>query len=433
MSDQSTQHIWHPFTQMQTAEAPIHIAEGKGSLLFDKEGNQYIDGISSWWVNIHGHANKTIAKAIAKQAQQLEQVIFAGFTHTPAQRLAKKTLQLFDGHFGKVFFSDNGSTAVEVAVKMALQFWHNRGDKKKTKIIALENAYHGDTFGAMSVGARSAFNAPFEKHLFETVYLPVPRKDNLDNCIAMLQKACKKGDVAAMIYEPLVQGSGGMIMYEAAHLDKLLTAAKKENILCIADEVMTGYGRTGKLFASEYLKQKADIICLSKGLTGGFLPMGLTLCTDTVYKAFLSSDRMKTLFHGHSYTANPLACAAALASLKILKSDICRTRIETIALSHKNFAAKNKKHPALSDIRVQGTILALEFKTNADTSYFNTFRDKAYRYFIDRGILLRPLGNIIYFMPPYCTTEAQLKKVYKTLQQSLTDLGVINNSYGKSV
>ncbi|MES2617736.1 MAG: adenosylmethionine--8-amino-7-oxononanoate transaminase [Bacteroidota bacterium] len=417
----TTNHIWHPFTQMQLADAPIHISHGKDALLFDTDGNEYIDAISSWWVNIHGHANEAIAKAIAEQALQLEQVIFAGFIHTPAIQLSERIIQLLNNHFSKVFFSDNGSTAVEVAVKMALQYWHNKGVTGKTKILALENGYHGDTFGAMSVGGRSAFNAPFENHLFETIYIPTPTADNIDDCLKMIADAAKTGTVAGFIFEPLIQGSGGMIMYEPEHLEAMIREAKSHDIICIADEVMTGFGRTGKLFAIDYIDTKPDIICLSKGLTGGFMPMGLTVCTEDIYNAFLSDDRKKTLFHGHSYTANPLACAAALASIKLVNHDR-KSDIIAIKLSHANFIHEIKDHPAIKDVRHRGTILAIEFKTPEDTSYFNSFRDRAYKYYISRGVLLRPLGNVVYIMPPYCITIEQLDKVYSVLKQSLTDL-----------
>ncbi len=319
IQEKDRQFVWHPFTQMKTAAPPIVIERGKDAVLIDDKGNEYIDAISSWWVTIHGHANPYIAKAVAQQLQTLEHVIFAGFTHPKAVELSERLLNRLP-FLHKLFFSDNGSTSVEVAIKMALQYWYNQG-KEKTKIIALEGAYHGDTFGAMSVTARTPFNQSFEKLLFDVAFLPFPTEENFNIVLQQFEQLLEKQDVAAFIVEPLVQGASGMRMYSPAQLDRLFALARKHNVLCIADEVMTGFGRTGKLFASDYLTEKPNIVCLSKGITGGTMAMGVTLCTQGIYDAFLSDDVHKTFLHGHSYTANPLTCAAACASIDLPENE----------------------------------------------------------------------------------------------------------------
>src|ERR1039458_604558 len=306
LNEKDKAYIWHPFTQMKVSMEPIHIERAEGCILYASDGRKFIDAISSWWVNIHGHSNPFIAEAIARQAREMEHVIFAGFTHTPAILLAEKLVEILPGNFAKVFYSDDGSTSVEVALKMALQYWFNKG-VPKTKVIAFTNAYHGDTFGAMSVGSRSVFNAPFQELLFDVKHVPVSIGNDVEKSIERFTKIAKGNDVAAFIYEPLVQGAGGMVIYEAKHLERMLSIAKAHEILCIADEVMTGFGRTGSLFASNYMDEKPDIICLSKGITGGFLPLGVTVCTQEIFDAFYSDEKSKALFHGHSYTANPIA------------------------------------------------------------------------------------------------------------------------------
>ncbi|MBX7226769.1 MAG: adenosylmethionine--8-amino-7-oxononanoate transaminase [Chitinophagales bacterium] len=411
--------IWHPFTQGALSGSSIVITSGKGTILMDNNGNTYIDAISSWWVNLHGHGHPHIAQRIAEQAKVLEQVIFAGFTHEPAVRLAEALLQQLAPCFKKVFYSDNGSTAVEVAIKMALQYWYNIGNPK-SKIVALQHAYHGDTFGAMSVGARGGFNQPFESLLFDVDFIDIHAED----CVAHFENICNKGDIAAFIYEPLVQGSAGMMMYSPQLLEKLLTIAKKYNVFCIADEVMTGFYRTGKLLASDYLTLKPDIICLSKGITGGFLPLGVTICTNEIYNVFHSTDKMKTFFHGHSYTANPLSCAAALASLELLTQSETQRKIATIQDRHAGFLEVIRYHPKVGKPRYLGTILAFEVKNEETASYFNNIRDLLYNKFIEKGVLLRPLGNTVYIMPPYCITDEELIKVYTTIEEVLNQLEV---------
>ncbi|MFN6038151.1 MAG: adenosylmethionine--8-amino-7-oxononanoate transaminase, partial [Bacteroidota bacterium] len=312
--------IWHPFTHLKFAETPVNIISSSGSYYFDEAGNKYIDAISSWWVNIHGHSHPYIAKKIFEQASENAHSIFSGFTHPQAKKLADRILRRLPGNLSKVFFSDDGSTAVEVALKMSLQFFNNYG-KKRSKIIAFENGYHGDTFGSMSVGARNVFNQAFEELLFEVIYIPVPNQDNINETLKYLNTEINLSEVAAFIFEPLVQGAGGMVMYESHFLDILIEKMKSFGVICIADEVMTAFGRTGKMFACENLKQQVDIICLSKGLTGGFLPLGLTVCQEFIFERFISDDKTHTFFHGHSYTANPICCAAANASLDLFESE----------------------------------------------------------------------------------------------------------------
>ena len=414
--------LWHPFTQMHTAPLPIPIVRGEGSLLFDTSGRAYLDMISSWWVNLHGHAHPYITERVSHQLRTLEHVIFAGFTHEPAVDLAERLLAILPDNQRRVFYSDNGSTAVEVALKMAFQYWHNTGQPRR-RVVALEGAYHGDTFGAMSVGGRSAFSAPFAPFLFDVDYLPVPVPGQEAAVLAQAE-ALFADDVAVFIVEPLVQGAGGMVMYEPDVLNTLMQMARKQGTLVIADEVMTGFGRTGKLFASHYLAEKPDLMCLSKGLTGGTMALGVTTCTATIYEAFLSNDKFKTLFHGHSFTANPLACVAALASLDLLLTPETQASIERISTRHLAFAHRLRQHKTVENIRQWGTILAFDLKVaGEDSSYFNSIRDIAYNHLLDRGILMRPLGNVLYFLPPYCTTNEQLDDAYGAVLDLVSTLG----------
>ncbi|MFA6083013.1 adenosylmethionine--8-amino-7-oxononanoate transaminase [Mucilaginibacter sp.] len=411
--------IWHPYTQMKTAQPPIPIIRGEGTCLFSEDGKKYIDAISSWWVNIHGHSHPYIAQKVAEQLNKLEHVIFAGFTHPGAVELAERLLAILPSNQAKAFYSDNGSTAVEVAIKMCLQYWHNKGEQR-TKILAFKNAYHGDTFGAMSVSGRSAFTAAFDSLLFEVEFIDLPDANNIESIKSHISSL--KSQISCFIFEPLVQGSAGMIMYEAAHLNELMAHCQKEEVLLIADEVFTGFGRTGKAFACNHVANQPDIMCFSKGLTGGTMAFGLTTCKQEIYNAFLSDDRTKTLFHGHSYTANPVTCAAALASLDLFLEPSTQENINRIADKHRAFAAKVIGHRSLKTTRQTGTILALEWETGNNTSYFSSLRDKLYHYFLDAGIILRPLGNIIYILPPYCITNAELDYIYSTIEQALDDI-----------
>lgn len=424
LTERDQQVIWHPYTQHKNMTVPVPVVRAEGALLFDEKGNSYIDAISSWWVNIHGHAHPYIAEKIYEQAKKLEQVIFSGFTHEPAISLAERLLAILPGNFSKIFYSDNGSTAVEVALKMAIQYWGNsqsamaNGQRnQRNKILAFKHAYHGDTFGAMSVSGRSVFTVSFSEYLFDVIFIDTPELAN----ISELKKnvADHAGEIACFIYEPLLQAAGGMRMYEANLLDELLAVVQSNNIICIADEVLTGFGRTGKLFAGEYLQNKADIICLSKGLTGGAMALGVTACSQKIFEAFLSDDRSKTFFHGHSFTANPIACSAALASLDLLQEDSCKQHIENICKLNEYFIAKLKvdalKH-AIKNVRQFGTIIAFEI-ISGDDAYLNNIGSLLMKQSLDNGIYLRPLGNTVYIMPPYCITEDQLEKVYAFLME----------------
>jgi len=411
--------IWHPYTQMQTALPPIPIVRGEGTCLYDENGKKYIDAVSSWWVNIHGHAHPYIAQKVAAQLTKLEHVIFAGFTHPGAVELAERLLKILPSNQKKAFYSDNGSTAIEVAIKMCLQYWHNKGIAR-TKILAFNNAYHGDTFGAMAVSGRSAFTAAFDSMLFEVEFIDTPNETNIESI--KYQVSSIRNEAACFVFEPLVQGSGGMLMYEARYLDELMAHCRQEGVLMIDDEVFTGFGRTGKLFACYHVNTQPDIMCFSKGLTGGTMALGLTTCTQEIYDAFLSEDKLKTLFHGHSFTANPVACAAALASLDIMLQDATMESIKRIEAAHRQFALKIKHHPKIKTTRQTGTILAMEWETGSNTSYFSTLRDRLYQYFLAEGIILRPLGNVLYILPPYCISNEELNYIYSKIEQALEEI-----------
>ena len=406
--------IWHPYTPQKYAPEPIPIVKGAGAWIFDDNGNRYLDAISSWWVTIHGHAHPYIAERIYQQALQLEQVIFAGFTHEPAVELAERLLQILPGNLSKIFYSDNGSTATEVAVKMAIQYWWNRGDKKRNRILALTHSYHGDTFGAMSVSERGMFTLAFQDRLFEVVFAETPEAGKPLSISDKILEEC-----ACVIYEPLVQGAGGMKMYSADALNQFIAACKLHGIICIADEVMTGFGRTGKMFASSYSQAHPDIICLSKGITGGTMALGVTACTAGIHEAFVVDDKMKTFFHGHSFTANPLACTAALASLDLFDRENTLQHVERITEKHKQFAETLHGLMHIENIRLCGTIIAFEVK-DAVEGYASTLREKITEKALKQGVYLRPLGNTVYLMPPYCTSNVELDKIYETLTDIIT-------------
>jgi adenosylmethionine-8-amino-7-oxononanoate aminotransferase len=410
--------IWHPFTQAQTAKDPIAIIKAEGIWLYAEDGQRYLDGTSSWWVNAHGHCHPYIADQIAQQAAQLEHIIFAGFTHEPAISLAEQLLAVLPGNQARIFYSDNGSTSVEVALKMALQFHFNRGEER-TKILAFSNAYHGDTFGAMSVGARNAFNAPFGKLLFEVMHVDAPELGNEERCIEQFRTILKHEKPAAFIFEPLVQGANGMRMHSATVLSELIALCREYGVLTIADEVFTGFYRTGKHFACDHLSHQPDIMCLSKTLTGGTLPLGVTAAPEFVYEAFLSNDKYKTFFHGHSFTANPIACRAALASLELLQKPECLINIQQIVMEHQQFAEVIKGHPRIAEIRILGTIIAIELKTDAERGYLNPVSEHITDFFLERNIYLRPLGNVIYCTPPYSISEAELTLIYDAIHDYL--------------
>jgi len=412
LSDRDASVIWHPYTQHKSAAIPLPIIKGEGVYLIDEVGNKYIDAISSWWTNLHGHGHPYIAQKIFEQAQQLEHVIFAGCTHEPAVQLAEKLLPLLSGNFSKIFYSDNGSTAVEVALKMAIQYQRHKEQGKRNKILALRHSYHGDTFGAMSVSERGVFVKAFENYLFEVIFIDLGGKHpTLNNQYSTFNP----DEVACLIYEPMIQGAGGMNIYKASLLNELLKLCKQNDIICIADEVMTGFYRTGKMFASEYIEEEPDIICLSKGLTGGSLPLAITACNQKIFGAFLSDDLHETFFHGHSYTANPIACSAALASLDLLQKEECGENIEYISENNCQFVQHLTENKKCINPRSIGTILAFEFHST-EKEYLDKVKEETMQLALQEGVLIRPLGNTVYIMPPYCITPIQLKKVYSILQ-----------------
>lgn len=410
LSERDRQSIWHPFTQDATTPLPVPIVKGRGAVLEDEQGKTYLDMISSWWVSIHGHAHPKIAKAIADQAVILEQVIFARFTHEPAVMLAERLLEKLPSTFGKVFFSDNGSVANEIALKMAYQYWRNQGVFDRTRFVALDGGYHGDTFGAMAVGKASGFYKHFEGLMCCVDFLPVPEMWMGRADIEEVEdEALKKAEiylaehahqVAALIVEPLIQGAIGMRMYRPQYLEKLVALAQSHDVLVIFDEVMTGFGRTGSLFACDQIKAIPDFICLSKGLTGGFLPLAVTICHQKIYDAFLGQTAEQAFLHGHSFTANPLGCAAALASLSLFEEG-CLERIQDLNAVHLARSPKDKKP------RIMGPIAAWTMDPQAARALTTQA--------LEKGLLIRPLGGHVYLLPPYCLTVEELQGVYDVL------------------
>jgi len=417
LTERDKKYLWHPYTQHKTSKPAIAIVRGAGAILWDENEKEYIDAIASWWVNPYGHSNLFIANAIYKQLTTLEHVLFGGFTHEPAVVLADKLIEILPKNQQKLFFSDNGSTAVEIAIKVAFQYFFNKNEKRNT-IIAFENAFHGDTFAAMAASGISLFTEAFTEGLINVVRIPVPINGNENDTFKALEKAIEKHNCAAFIFEPLVQGAAGMVMYEPKILDELIKLCNKNNVLTIADEVMTGFGKTGKNFACNYLKTQPDMMCLSKALTAGTLPMAITTFTQQIFDAFYDDDINKALFHGHSFTANPIGCAAALAGLELLQSPEIQDNIKIINQFHLDFEKHIKKHKRVKTTRVLGVIFALEIQSE-NTEYYGNLRNKLYDFFIENGVILRPVGNIIYILPPYIITQKQLQKIYSIIEKSL--------------
>ena len=414
--ERDKKHLWHPLTQHKLHPNHIAITKAKGALLFDDKGNEYIDGIASWYTCMYGHCNEYITNKVAAQMQQLDHVVFAGFTHEPAIKLSEELMKILPDNQEKIFFSDNGSTSVDVAIKMALQYHFNNGEKRG-KIIALEDGFHGDTFGAMSVSGLSVYNGPFEDFFIDVERIAVPTEENFEAVKKQFQQIISQHKVAAFIYEPLVQGAAAMKMFDVSLLDELLQIAKENNVLCIADEVMTGFGKTGKNFASEHLENQPDIICLSKSLTAGLVPMAITSCTQKVYDAFLSNELGKGFFHGHTYSANPTACTAALAGIELLNSDEIQNNIQRIIKSHLEFDERIKNHPKVKETRQLGVIYALDL--NIEMERYGDLRYQLFNFFMENGVCLRPLGNTIYILAPYVITDKQLQKVYSIIEKAL--------------
>lgn len=406
--------VWHPYTQHATAPLPVPIARAAGACLYTTDGRVLLDAISSWWVTLHGHAHPAIAQAIGDQARTLDQVIFAGCTHEPAARLAAELVEVLPPGLRRVFLSDDGSTAVEVAMKMAFQYWHNHGERRPL-IAALEHAYHGDTFGAMRVSARSVFTASFDEHLGEIARLPDPSEGDTVGALRALIDA-RGSELAALIVEPLLLGAGGMRMWPEHVLRALAECCAKARVLLIADEVLTGFGRTGPLFACARAGIAPDIMCLSKGITGGVLPLGATVSSEAVFEAFRSTDRRHTLFHGHSFTANPISCAAARASLRLLDGESAQRR-ETIERTHREHLARLASHPRVRAPRVLGTVAA--FDLEGEAGYLSTVGGELASFALRNGVLLRPLGNVVYVLPPFCTTADELATIYRVIERFL--------------
>lgn len=418
--DKDHKHIWHPYTQHKTAGKPLEVVWAEGSFLYTADGRSMFDAMSSWWVILHGHCHPYLIAKVQEQFARLDQVIFAGCTHQPAVQLAERILTLLPPVFSKVFYSDNGSTSVEVALKMCIQYWRNQGKSKK-RILAFRHGYHGDTFGAMAVSERGVFTETFSDFLFPVDYIDPPLRDQERgrSVQQMKELLVKNNDYAAFIFEPMVQGVAGILIQDESELSQLIQLAQENGVLCIADEVLTGFGRTGKLFATEYLSVQPDILCFAKCLTGGTIPLAMTICKEGIFEGFLSEDKSKTLFHGHSYTANPIACAAANASLDLLMKKESMDGRKRISESHKNFcktvSEDSQARHWFKDIRHMGTLLALEWKSSEQSGYMNTFRDQMYHYLLDKGQLLRPMGNVLIISPPYSSSTQDLEQTYTAI------------------
>lgn len=421
-SERDKQSLWHPYThQFNVTGLPV-IVSGKGAWLYDEHNNALLDGISSWWVTLFGHCQPEIVSAVFKQSTELEQVIFAGFSHPQAILLAERLIKLAGNSYSKVFFSDNGSTAVEVALKIALQYFQNQGIKNRTKIICLQNGYHGDTFGAMSVSERSIFTWAFRDLLFEVISIPAPLDiKTAKETISELEDMLKKEEIATFIYEPLLQGSSGMQMYPPEPLNFLLEEFQKHKVICIADEVFTGFFRTGTFLASHQLEYQPDIICLSKALTGGFLPLGATLVTPAIYEAFHQPEKRKMLFHGHSFTANPLACAAANATISLLQQPNTLTTLKNYCSKQQDFAQELGKLKNVNQARHLGMVVAAEIE-NARSDYTSHLAAQISTTFLQKNIILRPLGNTLYLLPPLFITPADHKWLHETCLDVLSNL-----------
>jgi adenosylmethionine-8-amino-7-oxononanoate aminotransferase len=406
--------IWHPFTQHALDPREIKIARGRGAWLETVDNRRILDGISSWWVITHGHRHPIITAAVAEQIDKLDQVIFAGFTHEPAEKLADRLTSVAPRGLEHVFFSDSGSTSVEVALKMALGYWRNIGEPR-TRIAALEHGYHGDTIGTMSTGARGVFNAAYEPLLFDVARIPFPHPGREQATLDALNAAAREAPLAAFIVEPLILGAGGMLVYDAETLAEMKRICTRHGTLFIADEVMTGWGRTGTLFACDQAGVTPDILCTAKGLTGGSLPLAATLTTSRIFDAHHSEDRSRTFFHSSSFTANPVCCAAAYANLTIWQREPVRERIEKLAALQADQLATLADDPHFENPRRIGTITAIDLKVS-DAGYLAKAGPALRAHFLAQGVLLRPLGNTIYVMPPYCTTASDLNLVYDAIR-----------------
>ena len=407
--------IWHPFTQHGLGEPIPLVTHAEGAALFTEDGRRIVDAISSWWVTTHGHCNPRIMAAIAEQAGRLDQIIFAGWTHEPAETLARGLIEMMPAELSRVFFSDSGSTSVEVALKMALGFWANRGEPRH-RVLVMQHSYHGDTIGAMSVGARGVFNRAYAPLLFDVGTLPVPAAGREQDTLDELEAACH-AKPAALIVEPLILGAGGMLIYPARVLAEMRAICARHGVLFIADEVMTGWGRTGSLLACEQAGIVPDILCLSKGLTGGAVPLAVTMASEAIYDAHWSQDRATMFFHSSSYTANPIACAAANANLAIWREEPVLERIGDLARRQQVRLAQVAALPAVLNARQIGTITAIEIADETG-DYLSSMGPRLLASFRDRDLLLRPLGNTVYVMPPYCIEDGDLDVIYASIAEA---------------
>ncbi len=416
ISKRDKKHIWHPLVQHKLHKEMLAIKSAKGVMLTDESNKEYIDGISSWYTAVYGHCNPYIIEKVQKQMKQLDQVVFSGFTHEPAVELSEALIEILPENQEKLFFSDNGSTATEIGIKMALQYHFNRGNKRSV-LVAFEEGFHGDTFGAMSVSGLSVYNGPFEEYFIDVKRIPVPTGKNNELVYTQLKKLIDQGNIAGFVFEPLVQGAAAMKMHNKDGLDILIKLCKENDVITVADEVMTGFGKTGAFFASDYLTNKPDVICMSKALTAGLLPMAVTSCTQNIFDAFYDDDIAKGLFHAHTYTANPLSCAAAVAGIELLQSDEIQQNIKNIISWHKEFGQKITSHSKVRGTRQTGVIFALDL--NIEIARYGNLRDKLYKFFMDNGVFLRPLGSTIYILAPYITTKEQMHKIYEVIERSL--------------
>ncbi|MBH43706.1 MAG: adenosylmethionine--8-amino-7-oxononanoate transaminase [Rickettsiales bacterium] len=421
--DNDRNYIWHPFTNIKQSKPPIVISSANNDKLIDIDGNEYLDLISSWWVNIHGHSKKEIIESITEQSKLLDQVVFADLTHEPAVKLAKKLSELLPGDLNRIFYSDNGSTSVEIAMKVCYQFWFNQGIKKN-QFVALNGGYHGDTLGAMSVGFSSGFYQPFNDLVIDTHFLPYPENYignnsieekelySLDQADKIIDKYGK--DLIAIIIEPLIQGASGMKICRPKYLNTLVKKFKQNNILVIFDEVMTGFGRTGKMFATDYLNIIPDVVCLAKSITGGYLPLAATIFTETIHRQFMDLDISKSFLHGHSFTANPIACSAANTSIELFGKENTFLKIEQIQKLHQEGLELINKNSSVSKVRMIGTIAAFDLDV-LDAAYGSNVSTQIKERFLEKGYIIRPLGKTIYLMPPYCISVATLQKAYEDI------------------
>ena len=413
--------IWHPFTQHAVFPEFLEIDHANGVYLYTSDGQRIIDAISSWWVITHGHCHPRLQQAAMDQMHRLDQVIFAGYTHEPAQRAAKALIDLTPDGLDYVFFSDSGSTAVEVGLKMALGYWHHLG-VARDRVIVMEHSYHGDTVGTMSVGERGVFNKPYNPLLFSVESIPFPTQAKRQETLDALEFKCREGfDVAAFIVEPLVLGAGGMLMYDTGTLREMKRICERYDVLFIADEVMTAWGRTGTLFACDQADIVPDIACYSKGITGGFLPLAVTMCQSRIFDAHYSTDRSKTFYHSSSYTANPIACAVAAANLEMWKEGDVMEQVRTTEKMQAEKLNQMTEIDSLSKFRQTGTIAAMDIKV-PDGGYLSEIGTQLYLRFQKSGVLLRPLGNTIYVLPPYCMSQRDFDSVYGVITETVADV-----------